>query len=516
MLVLIGATPDCKKELVGFQTGVRESAQSWRELLIDIKRRGLEMAPNLAIDDGAGQGTEPTECSRAATPFVFGGAQFSMDFGWPMGSDFYRYVHGVLRMTARVHLSSSRFLVSSVLVFAALLLSPQLALAQRSLPKLVPGGTVGAANAGYSVALSATGDTAIVGGWGDDSYVGATWVFTRSGGVWSQQGSKLVSTSAVGPAYQGYSVALSADGNTAMVGGANDDSGVGAVWVFTRSGDTWTQQGGKLVAADAAGHAHQGYSVSLSNDGNTAIVGGAFDDGNIGAAWVWTRSGDGWTQQGGKLVGAGAVGPAEQGSSVALSRDGTTAVVGGPNDNFGAGAAWVWTRSGDAWSLQGGKLVGTDVDGSAGQGGSVALSRDGNTVIVGGHRDTDFVGAAWIYIRSSGIWTQQGSKLVGPAVGRAYQGWSVSVSGDGSTAIVGGPTDDNVVGAAWIYVRRSAAWYLLGSKLVGAGAVGPAGQGVAVALSAGGDTAILGGRLDQDGVGAAWVFSATASAAGGK
>ena len=53
MLVLIGATPEGKKELIGFQTGVRESAQSWRELLIDIKRRGLEIAPDLAVGDGA-------------------------------------------------------------------------------------------------------------------------------------------------------------------------------------------------------------------------------------------------------------------------------------------------------------------------------------------------------------------------------------------------------------------------------------------------------------------------------
>jgi putative transposase len=53
MLVLIGATPEGKKELVGFQTGVRESAQSWRELLIDIKQRGLEIAPDLAVGDGA-------------------------------------------------------------------------------------------------------------------------------------------------------------------------------------------------------------------------------------------------------------------------------------------------------------------------------------------------------------------------------------------------------------------------------------------------------------------------------
>jgi transposase-like protein len=53
MLVLIGATPEGRKELVGFQTGVRESAQSWRELLVDVKRRGLKIAPDIAVGDGA-------------------------------------------------------------------------------------------------------------------------------------------------------------------------------------------------------------------------------------------------------------------------------------------------------------------------------------------------------------------------------------------------------------------------------------------------------------------------------
>ena len=53
MLVLIGATPEGKKELVGFQVGVRESAQSWRELLVEVKRRGLALAPELAVGDGA-------------------------------------------------------------------------------------------------------------------------------------------------------------------------------------------------------------------------------------------------------------------------------------------------------------------------------------------------------------------------------------------------------------------------------------------------------------------------------
>ena len=125
-----------------------------------------------------------------------------------------------------------------------------------------------------------------------------------------QQGPKLVGTGALGNAQQGISVSLSADGNTAIVGGFRDNSLAGAAWVWTRSGGVWIQQGNKLVGTGAVGNAGQSYSVSLSADGNTAIVGGNGDNGGAGAAWVWTRSGGVWTQQVPKLVGSGAVGNA--------------------------------------------------------------------------------------------------------------------------------------------------------------------------------------------------------------
>jgi hypothetical protein len=195
--------------------------------------------------------------------------------------------------------------------------------------KLVGTGAVGVANQGRSAALSADGNTALVGGHGDNSGAGAAWVYTRSNGVWAQQGNKLVGTGAVGVASQGRSAALSADGNTALVGGPSDNSGTGATWVFTRSNGVWTQQGNKLVGTGAA---RQGSSVALSADGNTALVGGPFDNWSAGATWVFTRSNGVWTQQGNKLVGTGAVGAAEQGTSVALSADGNTALVGGPPD----------------------------------------------------------------------------------------------------------------------------------------------------------------------------------------
>jgi hypothetical protein len=381
-----------------------------------------------------------------------------------------------------------------------------LAFTQQGL-KLVGTGAVGAASQGLSVSLSADGNTAIVGGFGDNGDVGAAWVWTRSGGVWTQQGPKLVGTGAVGAANQGYSVSLSADGNTAIAGGVQDNDAAGAAWIWTRSGGVWTQQGSKLVGTGAVGNAYQGLSVSLSADGNTAIVGGFGDNGDVGAAWVWTRSGNAWTQQGSKLVGSGAVGAA-QGISVSLSADGNTAIVGGAYDNGSAGAAWVWIRSGGVWTQQGPKLVGTGAVGNADQGYSVSLSADGNTAIVGGFGDNGEVGAAWVWTRSGGVWTQQGSKLVGTgAVGNAGQGVVVSLSADGNAAIVGGSDGNGTAGAVWIWTRSGGVWTQQGSKLVGTGAVGVANEDISVSLSADGNTAMVGGSSDNANAGAAWVFT---------
>jgi hypothetical protein len=85
--------------------------------------------------------------------------------------------------------------------------------------------------------------------------------------------------------------ALSSDGNTALIGGPNDNSSTSAAWVFTRTGATWRQQGTKLRARGEVGPAQFGSSVALSSDGNTAVIGGPGDNSSIGAAWVFTRSG---------------------------------------------------------------------------------------------------------------------------------------------------------------------------------------------------------------------------------
>ncbi len=237
--------------------------------------------------------------------------------------------------------------------------------------KLTGAGGVGTGRVGYDVALSADGNTALVGGRYGIRGAGAAWVFTRTAGVWSQQGGKLVGTGHTGEGELGHisegefglAVALSADGNTALVGGPQDDSGRGAAWVFTRSGTTWTQQGPKLTGAGASEHAQFGEVVALSGDGNTALVGGRHDESNTGAAWVFTRSGSTWAEQGEKLTGAEEIEEGRFGSSVALSENGNTALIGGLGDDELTGAAWVFTRTAGVWTQQGEKLTGTGESG---------------------------------------------------------------------------------------------------------------------------------------------------------
>lgn len=405
-------------------------------------------------------------------------------------------------------LHCARHFCALIVLSLATFVSPVFAQFSQVGPKLVGIGSVGSASQGRASAMSADGNTVIVGGHADNGFAGAAWVWTKSGGVWSQQGAKLVGSGAVGAAMQGASVALSADGNTAIVGGLDDDGSTGAVWVWTRNAGVWSQQGSKLVASGTGPYSTQGLSVALSADGNTAIVGGRHA--SSGAAWVWTRSAGIWSQQGSELVGTGAVGNASQGVSVALSADGHTAIVGGSSDSVYAGAAWIWTRNAGVWSQQGGKLVGSGAVGVARQGTSVAISGDGNTAIVGGPSDDSYAGAAWVWSRNAGVWSQQGNKLVGSGAVVGFpqkRGVSVALSFDGSKALVGATGENYVTGATWVWTRNAGVWGQQGNKLVGSGAVGNAAQGGSVSLSADGTLALIGGALDNNDSGAVWVWA---------
>jgi hypothetical protein len=359
-------------------------------------------------------------------------------------------VHAVLTCAWRPALAA---LLSLLLLGAALpeSLAGELAAPAQVGAKLTGAEASGVSRFGRSVALSADGDTALVGGPSDGGEIGAAWVFTRAGATWTQQGAKLTGAGESGEGHFGRSVALSADGDTALVGAPNDSGGLGAVWVFTRSGSTWTQQA-ELTGAGESGKGWFGRSVALSADGDTALVGGYVDHGDAGAVWAFTRSGTTWTQ-GEKLTGgAEESGAGEFGFGVALSADGETALIGAREDDGGVGAAWVFARAGATWVQQGAKLTGGEEGGEGFFGGSVALSADGETALIGGMKEEGEIGAAWVFARAGGMWVQQGAKLAGgEEVGRGQFGFSVALSSDGETALIGGLGDDGKTGAAWVF-----------------------------------------------------------------
>ncbi len=376
--------------------------------------------------------------------------------------------------------------------------------------KLTGGEELGAGRFGRSVALSEDGATALVGGPRDDEEAGAAWVFTRSSSTWTQV-AKLTGAGELGAGCLGRAVALSADGDTAVVGAPRDNSGLGAVWVYTRSGSTWVQQA-ELTGSGESGKGWFGRAVALSADGDTVLVGGYVDHSDTGAVWVFTRTDSTWTQQGAKLTGTEESGAGEFGWSVALSGDGSTALVGGREDGEGVGAAWVFVRTGPGWAQQGPKLTGGEEAGAGQFGDGVALSGDGSTALVGGREDGGGVGAAWVFARLGSAWVQQGPKLTGgEEAGAGELGDSVALSSDGETALVGGPQDGGGVGAAWVFAPSGAARAQQGSKLTGGEERGSGEYGWSVALSGDGATALVGGIGDSAKAGAAWVFGAPPS-----
>jgi hypothetical protein len=329
----------------------------------------------------------------------------------------------------------------------------------------------------------------------------AVWIFTRNNGTWVQQGNQVLSTGEVANSFLGASISLSADGNTLAIGGPFDNGITeGCVWIFTRTNGAWVQQENKLIGTGAVGYAYQGGSVALSSDGNTLAIGGPTDNKSIGAVWIFRRNNNKWTQQGDKLVGTGVASCPSQGCSVSLSSDGNIVAFGSQE------GIWIFKCNANVWVQQGNMLIGTDATGIF-QGENVWLSSDGKTVASGAPIDNNLIGATWIFTCINGIWSQQGNKLVGTGVaGISYQGNSIALSGDGNVLAVGGYMDNNETGAIWVFTRDNGTWVQKGDKLTGTGAIGNSVQGNSVSLSNDGKTLVTGGSFDNNNVGAVWIF----------
>ncbi|MCB1207865.1 MAG: FG-GAP repeat protein [Verrucomicrobiales bacterium] len=245
---------------------------------------------------------------------------------------------------------------------------------------------------GQSVAID--GNTAVVGAYGEDgptnaeSASGAVYVFVRSGSRWIQQAYLKTTTSTAGD-FLGLSVALS--GNTIAAGAPYDDAGVadsGAAFVFVRNGKTWTEQA-RLKASSPVNSELFGWSVTVSGDSVVAGARNATSSGQAGAgaAYVFSRSGTSWAQEA-RLTASTPIPTGRFGTAVSLWGD--KLIVGAPADTAGTGNAEVFQRRGTLWAWQQ-TLTHLDPDVGDAIGNAVAIEE--NWMLAGG--DGDDASGTW-------------------------------------------------------------------------------------------------------------------------
>ncbi len=404
----------------------------------------------------------------------------------------------------------------------------------------------GGALEGHAVALSRDGSTLAVGapyesspaGKDDNSLYssGAVYIFVRGSSGWTQQAYLKASNPGESDKF-GFVVSLSRDGNTLAVsapfeasaaqgvsGDQHDDSlpQAGAVYVFTRTGQTWTQQA--YLKASNTGEASDGdqfgFSLSLSADGNTLAAGAITEDSGAkgvngdqsdnsktssGAVYVFTRRANAWTQQAylkqsntdaNDLFGY-SVALSANGDTLAASaydEDGSSREINGPQDTRrrGSGAIYVFDRTGATWTQQA-YLKAPNAETGDSLGYAVAISDDGNT-IAGGAADEDCLipgvdpssiggcandqptdqssGAAYIFIRTGTKWTAQAFLKASNPGKEDWFAARLALSGDGNTLAVGaqvengsarainGPDDDAAedAGAVYLFTRTGTTW----------------------------------------------------------
>jgi predicted porin len=313
---------------------------------------------------------------------------------------------------------------------------------------------------GVSVALSDDGQTLAIGAYLEDSNAtgvggdetnnkasnsGAVYVFSRSGSTWAQQAYLKASNTDKNDRF-GIAVALSGDGNTLVVGADQEDSNAtgidgdganngasnaGAVYVYTRIGSVWSQQA-YVKASNTQASDFFGYALTLSGDGNTLAVGAYQEDSNAtgidgddtnngasnaGAVYMYTRIGSVWSQQ--AYVKASNTGKNDRfGIAVALSGDGNTLVVGADQED------------------------------------SNAIGIDGNQT----NNKTANSGAVYVFSRSGSTWAQQAYVKASNTGKNDHFGTAVALSGNGDTLAVGANQKDSSAGAAYVFARSGASW----------------------------------------------------------
>jgi hypothetical protein len=380
--------------------------------------------------------------------------------------------------------------------------------------KLLPGDGADGDRFGAGVAID--GDTALVGAYRDDDACssdpkcdsGSAYMFQQQAdGTWTQSAKLTADDGTAGDAF-GAAVALS--GDTALVGAYGDGHNgahAGAAYVFRRAADgTWTQTA-KLVPDDGAAGDWFGYALDL--EGDTALV-GAFLKSDAGAysgsAYLFQQQADGHWSEVAKLVPRDGAAGDWFGAAVSLSGD--TALIGAPGaagTGSQAGAAYLFQRAANGAWTEVARLAARDGVGDAWFGAAVAL--EGDTALIGASRDAGMgihAGAAYLFRRGAdGIWTQRAKLVDDDGAAGDYFGEAVALSGD--TALIGASGDDVLVcpserscysGTAYLFQLQEDGSWLQAARLVAPD--GAAGDWFGSRVAVGGDHVLVGARGDDD------------------
>jgi hypothetical protein len=307
--------------------------------------------------------------------------------------------------------------------------------------KLVASDPGGGDYFGNAVSMSGDGTKVIAGAWGEyaggTGHSGSAYIFTKqaaaSGGAWVQE-AKIFASDKQASDYFGYSVSMNSNGTKVAVGAYAVDTvspsyyNHGCVYIYTYDGSTWGSEQ-ILQASDKQTNDYLGWSVSMSGDGNKFIVGAKGEDtggADAGAAYIFTYSSGSW-DTGAKLVASDPGANDLFGYHVAMSSDGTKVLVGAPQQttvitNAGAAYQFVYNSSSSSW-VQERKIQGTDLQTGDLFGWSVAMSSDGNKLLVGAINEGaggNLAGAAYkyeytpnqIFDSSTQVFTATGSGII--------------------------------------------------------------------------------------------------------
>ncbi|MGI8786756.1 MAG: FG-GAP-like repeat-containing protein [Pyrinomonadaceae bacterium] len=306
----------------------------------------------------------------------------------------------------------------------------------------------GAANDAFGQSVRISGSTAIVGTYktvGANSRQGAVYIYVRSGATWTLQQEIILSD---GAADDSFGSATAISGDTLVVGAPGRKVGTvsfqGSVYIYTRSGTTWTLQ--QQINSDVSGD--DGFGGSVGINGDTVAV-GADNENLLGAAYIFTRNGTTWTKQQRLSANDGQVD--HYGYSISITGD---TVVLGASPNNAPGAVYIYTRSGTTWTQQ--QII-TASDGAFVDIFGNGVSVDGNNLLVGAPgkkvgTNTD-QGAVYYFSRNGTTWTQQQEIIQGDGAMFDNLGYFVEISG--SNAVVGAPGKkigaNDGQGAAYVY-----------------------------------------------------------------